>query len=67
MMPIFSNKIPIGLIYTDRGICNQPLSEENFNTFKYFAQQANIGLTMYRIQRAVNGKKDSGIEQDGGY
>ena len=52
MMPIFSNKMPIGLIYADRGITNQPLTDEDFSAFKYFAQQANIGLTLYRIQRS---------------
>jgi HD-like signal output (HDOD) protein len=60
IMPLFSNKTPIGLVYADRGINNQPLSEEDFNAFKYFAQQANIGLTIYRAQRMSNGKKDSG-------
>ncbi|MDP1665750.1 MAG: HDOD domain-containing protein [Methylobacter sp.] len=67
IMPIFSNSIPIGLIYTDRGISSQPLTEEDFNAFKYFAQQANIGLAIYRMQRAVNGKKDSSIDQNSGY
>ncbi|MDP1772308.1 MAG: HDOD domain-containing protein [Methylobacter sp.] len=52
MMPIFSNKIPIGLIYADRGLSDQPLTEEDFNAFKYFAQQTNIGLTLYRVQRS---------------
>lgn len=58
MMPVFSNNIPIGLIYADRGITNQPLTEEDFSAFKYFSQQANIGLTVYRMQRTVNGKID---------
>jgi len=58
MMPVFSNNIPVGLIYTDRGITNQPLTEEDFSAFKYFSQQANIGLTVYRMQRTVNGKID---------
>jgi len=52
IMPIFSNKISIGLIYADRGMNSQPLTEEDFNVFKYFAQQANIGLTLYRMQRS---------------
>lgn len=52
IMPIFSNKTPIGLIYADRGLSSLPLTEEDFNAFKYFAQQANIGLTIYRIQRS---------------
>jgi hypothetical protein len=53
-MPVFSNNTPIGLIYTDRGITNQPLTEEDFSAFKYFSQQANIGLAVYRMQRASN-------------
>lgn len=52
MAPIFSNKVPIGLIYTDRGINNQPLTKEDFDAFKYFTQQANIGLAIYRMQRS---------------
>jgi len=50
MMPVFSKKTPIGLIYADRGLTGQPLTEEDFNAFKYFTQQANIGLALYRIQ-----------------
>ena len=52
IMPIFSNKTPIGLIYADRGIGNEPLTKEDFDTFKYFSQQANIGLAIYRMQRS---------------
>jgi HD-like signal output (HDOD) protein len=52
IMPILSNKVPIGLIYADRAITKQPLTDEDFSAFKYFSQQANIGLTMYRIQRS---------------
>lgn len=61
LMPIFSNKTSIGLIYADRGISNEPLTEEDFSAFKYFAQQANIGLTIYRMQRVATGKKSSDI------
>jgi HD-like signal output (HDOD) protein len=50
MMPVFSKKVPIGLIYSDRGFNHQPLTKEDFDTFKYFAQLANIGLTLYRLQ-----------------
>jgi HD-like signal output (HDOD) protein len=62
VMPVFSNNTPIGLIYTDRGITHQPLTEEDFSAFKYFSQQANIGLTVYRMQRTVSGKKDSSMD-----
>ena len=51
MMPIYSNKIQIGLIYADRAFSGQLLTEDDFNAFKYFAQQTNIGLTIYRMQR----------------
>ena len=44
MMPIFLNKKPIGLIYTDCGITDRPLTEEDFVAFKHFAQHANIGI-----------------------
>ncbi|MGZ5077807.1 MAG: HDOD domain-containing protein [Methylobacter sp.] len=69
IMPVFSNKAPIGLIYADRGISNQPLTEDDFNEFKHFAQQANIGLTIYRLQRMqrMAGKKDSDIDQGDSY
>ncbi len=52
MMPILSNKTPIGLIYTDRGISGESLTQEDFDAFKYFSQQVNIGLTIYRMQRS---------------
>ena len=52
MMPIFSNKAPIGLIYADRGLNKQALTEEDFSAFNYFSQQANIGLIIYRMQRS---------------
>lgn len=51
MMPIFSNKTPIGLIYSDRAFSNETLSKEDFDAFKYFTQQVNIGLAIYRMQR----------------
>jgi len=50
MMPVFFKNTQIGLIYADRGIHKQSLTEEDFNTFKYFTQQANIGLTVFRMQ-----------------
>lgn len=53
LMPIYSSKKPIGLIYSDRGISGAPLTDEDFNAFKHFAQQASIGLSMYRMQNAL--------------
>ncbi|MGZ4976073.1 MAG: HDOD domain-containing protein [Methylobacter sp.] len=67
IMPVFSNRTPIGIIYSDRGINNQPLTEDDFSAFKHFAQQANIGLTLYRMQRMAKGRKDSGINRDDSY
>ncbi|MDO9105729.1 MAG: HDOD domain-containing protein [Methylovulum sp.] len=51
IMPIFSNNKPTGIIYADRGIHHQTLTDEDFNGFKYFTQQANIGLSIYRMQK----------------
>lgn len=52
IMPVFSNNKPTGIIYADRGINKQALTDEDFNTFKYFTQQVNIGLSIYRMQKA---------------
>ncbi|MDP2904061.1 MAG: HDOD domain-containing protein [Methylovulum sp.] len=52
VMPVFPNNKPTGIIYADRGIGKQPLTDEDFNAFKYFTQQANIGLSIYRMQKA---------------
>ncbi|TAL46316.1 MAG: HDOD domain-containing protein [Methylovulum sp.] len=51
IMPIFANNKPTGIVYADRGIGNQALTDEEFNFFKYFTQQANIGLSIYRMQK----------------
>ena len=50
IMPLFSQKKPIGLIYADRGSSGQPLTKEDFDAFKYFSQQANIGFILYPLQ-----------------
>jgi hypothetical protein len=52
VMAVFSNNKPTGIIYADRGIRHQPLTDDDFHSFKYFGQQANIGLSIYRIQKA---------------
>lgn len=54
MMPIFSNKIPVGLIYADREKSKEPLTEEDFNAFKSFTQLANMGFTVYRLQSGMD-------------
>jgi HD-like signal output (HDOD) protein len=48
--PVSLNNKMIGLIYTDRSIDHQPLTQEDFNAIKPFAQQAAIGLSIYRMQ-----------------
>ena len=50
LMPVCSDDKPIGLVYCDRALNRQPLNEDDFNAFKHFVQQANIGLTLYRVQ-----------------
>jgi len=50
---IFSIKVehkPIGLIYCDRATSNEALTREDFSIAKHFANQAQIGLTLYRIK-----------------
>jgi HD-like signal output (HDOD) protein len=44
MMPIFSNRKTIGLIYADCAISGRELTEEDFVAFKHLCQQANIGI-----------------------
>ena len=44
MMPIFSNRKTIGLIYADCAMSGRVLTEEDFIAFKHFAQHANIGI-----------------------
>jgi GAF domain-containing protein len=41
---------PIGLIYCDRGLKHQALTQEDFSVVKHFAKQAEIGLTLYRMK-----------------
>jgi len=53
LMPIHTSNNPIGLIYTDCSIGKKPLTEEDFKVAKHFAQQANIGLALYKM----NGSK----------
>ncbi|MDO9238818.1 MAG: GAF domain-containing protein, partial [Methylicorpusculum sp.] len=50
LMPVCSGEQPIGLIYSDRSFSQQPFTDDDFNGFKHFVQQANIGLAMYRMQ-----------------
>jgi len=50
LMPIYSAEQPVGVVYSDRAIGQQPLTENDFKSFKQFVQQANIGLSLYRLQ-----------------
>ena len=51
IFPVYVEHKPIGLIYTDRGINNVPLNQDDFTAAKHFARQANIGLTLYTIKK----------------
>ncbi len=44
--PIKVNKKVIGLLYADRASSNQPLNQNDFNSFCQFSRQANIGLML---------------------
>ncbi|WP_051114338.1 HDOD domain-containing protein [Methylobacter marinus] len=50
LMPVCAGDKPIGLIYCDRAYNHQALSEDDFRAFRHFVQQANIGLSLYRLQ-----------------
>jgi len=45
IMPICVKQQSIGLIYTDRNLSGRDLDEESFESFCFFGQQANTGLT----------------------
>lgn len=50
---IFSIQVenkPIGLIYCDRAFSNDALTTEEFSIARHFVNQAQIGLTLYRIK-----------------
>ncbi|MGD7035111.1 HDOD domain-containing protein [Methylotuvimicrobium buryatense] len=50
LMAVCSGDKPIGLIYCDRAYSNFELTEDDLKAFKHFVQQANIGLSLYRMQ-----------------
>lgn len=50
LMSLYSGEQPVGLVYSDRAISQQALTENDFKGFKQFVQQANIGLSLYRLQ-----------------
>ncbi len=62
IFPVLSNKKTIGLIYADRAVGKEPLIDEDFTVFKYFSQQVNIGLSIYRMQREASGNKEGVVK-----
>jgi len=50
LLPVSLDNKPIGLIYTDSSINNKPLTEDDFKVAKHFAQQAIIGLALYKMK-----------------
>ncbi len=44
--PIVVNGKTIGLFFADRGLSGRTLDEESFEGFRYFVQQANMGLSV---------------------
>ncbi len=50
VLPVQTKNKVIGLIYCDRAINHTPLTEDDFNTAKHFANQTNIGLSLYRMR-----------------
>jgi len=50
VFPVQLESKPIGLIYCDRGLSGAALKPEDFSAAKHFARQAQIGLTLYRMQ-----------------
>lgn len=50
VFPVQLESKPIGLIYCDRGLGGSALTTEDFSAAKHFARQAQIGLTLYRMQ-----------------
>jgi len=51
LLPIQVDNNPIGLIYADCSINNKPLVEDDFKVARHFAQQAIIGLALYKMKK----------------
>lgn len=49
--PIVINNRAIGLFYADRGLSGRELDEESYESFKHFAKQANMGLSLLTSRR----------------
>lgn len=50
VFPIQVQAKPIGLIYCDRGLNKQALTQEDFSVANHFVKQAEIGLTLFRMK-----------------
>jgi len=51
LLPLFIHNNLIGLFYADRSTTHQALNQEDFNLAKHFAQQASLGLNLFRTQK----------------
>ncbi|MCF7970324.1 MAG: HDOD domain-containing protein [Methylococcaceae bacterium] len=51
LLPLYTENKFIGVIYADRAISHNALTQDDFNTAKHFAQQATVGLNLYRINK----------------
>jgi len=51
LLPLYTENKFIGVIYADRAISHTALTQDDFNTAKHFAQQATLGLNLYRINK----------------
>ncbi len=49
--PIVVNERAIGLFYADRGLSGRALDEESYESFKHFAKQAGMGLSLLATRR----------------
>ena len=51
LLPLYIHHKFIGLVYTDRAISHQPLTLEELSIAQHFAEQASLGLNLYRINK----------------
>jgi hypothetical protein len=49
--PVILHGKSVGLFYADRRISERPLDDESYQSFKHFAQQANLGLDFLGRQK----------------
>ncbi|MDF1584020.1 MAG: HDOD domain-containing protein [Methyloprofundus sp.] len=51
LLPLYTENKFIGVIYADRAISHNALTQDDFKTAQHFAQQATLGLNLYRINK----------------